>query len=206
MTGIRRLAELPNGNIVASGWGWKRYWQPKRIWVNLLDAETGDSLWSKHYYPVGADTTPTTITWRQHHIYDMELTSSGYLVICGETIDNAYYPQPTQQGFLLKIGIPTDTTQLQSAQQAIGSDGFYMRLYPNPAQDYTIIDFSTALGEQENYRIFISNAQGQVLRDIPVQSANSGYIVDVAGLAAGVYYVSVLRGGQVLRTEKLVKM
>lgn len=189
LSGIRRLVELPNGNIVAAGVGWDVNRLSETIWINLLSAN-GDSLWSKIYFPVGADTVQG---YGRHHVYDMELTPSGYLLLCGETYDAAYAPEPRQQGWLLKLKIPKDASEILSAQTPINNQPQSLRIYPNPATDYAVVDFKS---DVDGYSLQIHTLSGQIVENIAMLPVNGAFILDVSAWAAGCYSASVFRGTQ----------
>lgn len=204
LSGIKRLVELPNGYIVAAGWGWKSAIGTETIWVNLLN-EQGDSIWSKHYYPMGVDSIPSVQGWHRHNVYDMELTGSGELVLCGETISSSYAPAPTQQGWLLKIGLPTTWTAIQAIGQQVTARGHRLRVYPNPAQDYAMIDLSVAQ-DAAAYRLTVWDMQGRLLQQMPlVATTHNTFLLDVSAWAAGQYWLRLEHSGKVLETQALIK-
>jgi hypothetical protein len=89
--------------------------------------------------------------------------------------------------------LPTGVTQVQETPT--------VRLYPNPVQDFLIVQFPTA---RFGYSLSLSDALGEVVLTSPLQSLITS--VDMRGLVEGLYFYTIKdKEGRVVLTEKVVK-
>ncbi len=72
---------------------------------------------------------------------------------------------------------------------------------PNPADAYTVINYSTT---SKNVRLVISNLLGAVVKDIPLSDRQNAVVVPTSDLLSGVYSYSLKENGSVIASRKLV--
>jgi hypothetical protein len=78
-----------------------------------------------------------------------------------------------------------------------------MTLFPNPADDYTVIRFE-GLTEESTFRLEVIDAAGRVVKHETLRSAGAEHILQVSDLARGVYHV-VISNNDYYFTERLLK-
>jgi len=82
--------------------------------------------------------------------------------------------------------------------------GGQLRLSPNPTSNNVTIDFSsTEVAEGAIISISVKANDGREIKAIEMANGETKTI-DISGMVDGTYMVSVLKGGEVLATEKLV--
>ena len=87
-------------------------------------------------------------------------------------------------------------------------------IQPNPATDYVTVSVDNDRNESsllkstsansEKYEIRLVNLQGKVLKTLQVNDVSESEI-SLQGLQAGVYYIHILKDGEVIQREKLMK-
>ena len=75
--------------------------------------------------------------------------------------------------------------------------------YPNPADNFLHISFPLGLSDKLNVRI--SDAAGNLVRDMDVVNINNELTVPVDGLSAGAYYMNIISGGEVYSVRFVVE-
>lgn len=74
--------------------------------------------------------------------------------------------------------------------------------YPNPADDYLIIDYLSGSGVNECVLI-ISDLNGKQIRNVRLSKAPSSKTIDLQGLHPGVYLFTVFEYGELKKSEKV---
>ncbi|HRF41085.1 MAG TPA: T9SS type A sorting domain-containing protein [Saprospiraceae bacterium] len=104
-------------------------------------------------------------------------------------------------------GSPCDTLGATAVQEPVPGRGIQAYLLPNPARDYFVLALDTqnaALPADAPLRLHLSNSMGQTLRQYQLTAAQREHRISTEELPAGLYYVSIMYGGHLLKTEKLV--
>ena len=91
--------------------------------------------------------------------------------------------------------VPDTTTGIIS----IPDKPVQVNLYPNPANDYTIVSLSDNL---VGGLLQLTDAVGRVMAQ--QQITNSGFRLQTSGLAKGIYLVVIIDNGQLQTVKKLV--
>ena len=76
-----------------------------------------------------------------------------------------------------------------------------VKVYPNPTQDVISVESDADMLVDA---IVLTDAAGQVLRNISVQSGLVTNQIDISNVAQGIYYLKVKSGAEV-HVEKIVK-
>ena len=149
--------------------------------VSFIDQSTGIiTTWLWDFGDGGTSTT-------QYPVYNYALP--GIYTVC-LTVSNGTGSDSTCQTIEV---LPTGVVQVQKAPT--------VRLYPNPVQDFLIVQFPTA---RFGYSIGLSDALGEVVLTSPLQSLITS--VDMRGLVEGLYFYTIKdKEGRVVLTEKVVK-
>jgi hypothetical protein len=101
-------------------------------------------------------------------------------------------------------GSPCDTIGLVQTSAVVKRE-VSLRLKPNPAQEYTVVDVTLPTYEDGgSYTVRLCDIAGRVLWRQGLSSYQSLQRIELGGRAAGVYWVQVLYQGRVVGVEKLV--
>jgi hypothetical protein len=162
---------------------------------------SGDSVWTRKY-------AYQPELGHVHEIFDMKETPDGGLIICGQSNDwddNAIYPQ---QGWLLKLDklgclVPgchlSDDTEESILQAASIS------IYPNPTSDY--LNFYIHAPDRVNAAIIrIIDSNGRLIKAFKANDLSSTFILPIWEWANGAYWVQVVVDGELVSTEKFLKI
>ena len=84
-------------------------------------------------------------------------------------------------------------------------DEMALKIYPNPAADYTIIDYGFTDWSKGAVSLEITNALGQAIYTQPLPMYSGYQKIDVTNYAAGVYMAYIKRGNGVVAAQKFVK-
>ena len=76
------------------------------------------------------------------------------------------------------------------AYDAVNENAFGLAIYPNPATTYTMLE----VGEMNNATVTVSDLQGRVVRSFAVNHANATIRIEMDGVKAGLYFVTVSDG------------
>jgi len=76
-----------------------------------------------------------------------------------------------------------------------------VKLYPNPAKDYVIVELKTANLDGAIIELF--NNQGKLLQAYRIPSRTLDYFVDFKNVPSGIYIISVKMNGAILGSEKI---
>jgi len=80
------------------------------------------------------------------------------------------------------------------------------RIYPNPSNDYIMLEYNPKSDGDILYRI--SNSNGKIVLENTLEKSESDdnleVLIDLQELSAGVYYFNLINNKQNLRTQKLV--
>ena len=74
-------------------------------------------------------------------------------------------------------------------------------LYPNPAKDYLIVEF-TFEGLSNNVKLQILSADGKTVKQLDIADNEKKAVIYVGGFASGVYTLALFNGNKMLSHEK----
>jgi hypothetical protein len=74
--------------------------------------------------------------------------------------------------------------------------------YPNPASDYTIIDYSVT--STQATQLVVKNLLGAVIYSTDLSSSNGKVYINTSDFVDGVYFYSVLNNNTPISTKKLI--
>jgi hypothetical protein len=81
----------------------------------------------------------------------------------------------------------------------------YLKIFPNPAKDFVIIEFSFPTTEAINKTsILLIDNKGMILLSILLNDVRNAIVVNTEGLISGVYYVNLINGNKIIDNTKLV--
>ena len=161
----------------------------------------GNTLWSRNYQHVSDIALSSTFE-------DMVMTpDSGFLIV-----GYAIYPglpqyQPPQRGYIVKTDrygcVVPDCQLVDTEDLAPDEPPFELLAYPNPASERLDVFVKTAPGAGPHTGELL-DATGRTVRRFAGSASDVTYLLDVADLPAGVYFLRVTTGERWVRTERVV--
>jgi len=157
----------------------------------------GDSLWLKHYIPVGWD----TVQGRWFFFQDIKTTPTGNIVVGGEGSDR--YTSSIRPWILHldKDGCLDPGCHITSVQNESDSPIVELSIFPNPARKQCSIHFQSTIASSSRYTLRIINDHGILVHGFDVLNRDVQYLIDLEGWSSGVYFVQLMdqEGGQLSR-------
>jgi len=160
----------------------------------------GQLLWERNYQFFGDE-----IRSDDHEFNDIVLTADGGFLLCGE----AFNPQlevavHAQNSWLVKLDewgclVPGCQDIVSSTDKL--DPQFGLKLYPNPTSDVLNVYIDHEQGS--SLSLVISNMQGQQMKNIEVGLSKLTMMIDITSFPVGVYFVSLVDNGQILKTDKI---
>ncbi len=95
--------------------------------------------------------------------------------------------------------LTTFTQDIRDAKEKI------LKVFPNPANDYTTIDYGFTDWNKGPISLEISDAIGQIIYTQPLPMYSGFQKLNITHFAAGIYNVSIKRSGATIAVAKLVK-
>jgi len=199
--------ECPNSDIIACG---VTYAYSYEQGILLRAASNGDSLWMRTY-----SYHDSIIDQGEGRFWDVLPTEDGGFIAAGfanAPFNGPYPPGYSQDSWVVKVdsmgcivpgcdgvGIVEQVTNLSGA----------LKVYPNPvsANGQVTLELSLPASMPLNspLRLVLTSMQGQVVKELALSAQHDQRVVlDVGGLAAGLYSVHVADGGRWLTGVRLV--
>lgn len=150
----------------------------------------GDTLWTKVY-----NQNETS------HARDIRQTDDLGYIVCGASVYNSWLYRDI---WVLKLD---ESGFVKVSENKDNSDKIDLRNYPNPFQDYTIIEFESPANSPE-VKLSIRNSVGIKIKEISITNINQGknsIRFDSAELPAGIYYC-LMETPAKTKTIKMIKI
>lgn len=142
--------------------------------VTIIDADAVDSSFKADYYSNGHP-GKTSITYEFFNLADgREMIRESVTVIYN----------------ISGVGINENALAIQG-------------LYPNPASAFVAVEYDIKLGSGNVWAV-IRNLSGQVAKRSLIDSNSGKTVIDVSGLADGVYTFSLMENNKTVSTRKLI--
>lgn len=77
----------------------------------------------------------------------------------------------------------------------------HVKIYPNPAQDYIIVELNT--GNATGATISLFDSKGKLLRSVNIPAQKQDYVLGLKDVPTGVYIVKVACDGKILGSKKV---
>jgi hypothetical protein len=81
---------------------------------------------------------------------------------------------------------------------------FEMSMYPNPSDQAATISFSGNASEAGILLVEVTDMLGKKQKEMQVAAAEKQVRINTEALKAGIYFVSIRKDGQIIRTSKLI--
>jgi hypothetical protein len=78
----------------------------------------------------------------------------------------------------------------------------YLKVFPNPAWDYVIIEFNTEEFDSQGL-IVMTDITGRIIQSLEVHNGHNQVIIEVGNLSKGVYNLTLFVNGNAVDTEKI---
>ncbi|MCF8301851.1 MAG: T9SS type A sorting domain-containing protein [Bacteroidales bacterium] len=175
----------------------------KKIEIDLLENTMNTFCWGESCFPPSTFVSPNPIT-----------------IDPGETEDSfhgEYYPQGNDGTSSMmyvffdsnnpddSVSVYVDYTSgyvgVEEEPEAIKPE---INAYPNPAGDYTNIDYTLPPDHQGQARIAVRNVLGAMVKSVPVTKDAAKVRINVNDLKEGVYFYTLVLNNELLITRKLV--
>jgi len=200
---ISKVAELPDGSIVAAGWLYGSFTQPippnpfHNFGFLIKYRYDGSVAW-RRLYTHDNDTLISTVS-------DMKPTDDGGFVLAGKSDDPYLLYGPNHyESWILKVDscgcMAADDPQCQPARvEELASKGG-IALYPNPATDVLYLEAPQGF---TGFAFTLTNMLGHEV--LTHQATNQRERLPLPELPAGVYLYRITIAGQGVQTGRLVK-
>ena len=183
----------------------------KRVVHSFINASEDFACWGSNCYgPVNPATTPV---W---DVNDLVVTNPGdtaaglaplqlYLDFNDNTglavYDYVFYDvdNPVDSAVLHVKWVVTLLTDVNEIANAVQK----MEVYPNPAVNQFTVDLNAGI-QADNQEIIIRDMLGKTIKSERINSRQEKFIFSTEGMTGGIYFVSYMLDGEVLKTSKLV--
>ncbi|MEZ4885531.1 MAG: T9SS type A sorting domain-containing protein [Chitinophagales bacterium] len=185
--------ELEDGSILAVGW-WAE--QPFAFPYGLILKLSADGklIWKKYiqYEPNGVN-----------YFYDFQETSDKGFILTGATTN---WDNGTADVWLVKLNeygcfsegvcdsLTTNIEVLDASEMPL------IHLFPNPVKDYLQFRWSPSIASKP-IQLQMTNIEGRLVKE---EWLRGGDGLNVSDLEVGIYFVTCLQEGQVLKREKVI--
>ena len=196
-----QLIKATDGSYVAIG-KFRHYdgenCQTERSWIGKID-ENGIRKWVRHY-------TYLEENCNKHLLYDLQETSDGGFIMCGESKD--YIGDSGgefQEGWLLKVdehGCLVEGCHLSDNIEELSTSTEYFKAGPVPASDFLNIYQTKALDNSFSYQLHDMN--GKLIEHFPAADFQTTFMLPVHNYVSGTYVLSLMENGKVLQSEKVI--
>ncbi|MFK7755451.1 MAG: T9SS type A sorting domain-containing protein [Flavobacteriales bacterium] len=159
-----------------------------RSFIKKVDANFQEE-WMKYYE---ADITSEIVSF----MYDFEISLDGGFICSGSTAGSNVLLEP-QNIWLLKLDACGDREDLgcEFIDNVYEFESSQFSVYPNPASDRITVSLNSTLPLINHTQVLLRNTLGQEV--FASQITAHEQVLDVSGLASGVYMLSLVSDGQV---------
>jgi len=156
----------------------------------------GDSNWCKEYlYPV---TGNCQVAWNA--IKTFEITPDSGIVACGEIFYNTILPnniwifRTNEHGCLIQ-GCDVGINEISKTKGEI-------KIFPNPAKDYTIVSYTIEAIQLKEAGIEIYDAMGRLINKINISALTGQQMINCTTYSNGQYIAMLKNNGKTINTVK----
>ncbi|RLD64558.1 MAG: hypothetical protein DRI84_08535, partial [Bacteroidetes bacterium] len=137
----------------------------------------GDSLWAKYIV-----TDSITLLWDDLQINDLIITDDGGFMGVG-------YQWFGNSGQVMAWLFKTDANGVIGWDTSTPLSGQKVKVYPNPARDFTNIEFGNKLNKEAKIEVY--NSLGQMVLQDKINKGEQTYRLELKGLSSGIYFFEV---------------
>lgn len=160
----------------------------------------GDSLWLKHYIPVGWD----TVQGRWFFFQDIKTTPIGNIIVGGEGSDR--YTSSIRPWILQldKDGCLEPGCNTSSISNDLDGLAIDLRIFPNPAVNNCSIQIHNQNNSSTDLELRIVNNEGKEIYKTHVLNGDFQYLIDLKEWQPGAYYVQLMDKAGAQLSRKLI--
>jgi Secretion system C-terminal sorting domain len=169
-------------------------------WIFRFD-EKRDLMWEKSY----AD---TSFKGDDFYLHNTIATSDGGFLAVGNGV-NKMTGVLERHNWLLKLdsmgclepncGATNYITTATS--EPVFLKGIGIKIFPNPTSDFVNVEFPESL-KLEGLQLFLLSNTGKTLKKVPINERKMR--IDLPDIPAGMYFLTVLRGNEVITSSRIV--
>ncbi len=188
---INKLLKLDDNNYAAIGSYRDDYYDLAMSWIFKFN-DDGDSIWYKEYKQ--KEGTNANFLTSGVQTEDKGFAMCGWLFLTDPPMPNP------QQMWVIKVdsnGCDTCGTTVGLLKQERTGDEF--TIYPNPVQNYIIIELEGIIKGEKRYTIFDIN--GKAFKFGSFKGAST--MLDMSDLNSGVYFIRII-SGEYTQTKKII--
>ncbi|MFN0030736.1 MAG: T9SS type A sorting domain-containing protein, partial [Flavobacteriales bacterium] len=122
----------------------------------------------------------------------------GYAGNLAQQVLNEYYGGDFDIEPAVSLGDPN----LRSEKVNTSTEISLLKLYPNPASDFCIVQLSLSIID-ENYSLRVTDVNGKLILQQKIVDTKQQIAIDMQTMSAGTYFITALNGEEVLQTKEL---
>lgn len=209
-THFNEIKQLPDKSFIAIGELIDTIYpegSDSAIWADVgwlvKVSNMGQLIWERKYWGTleGSET---------NYLSDFEVLPNGDIIACGESRSNVPGDPVPQQGWLIRVdsfGCLVPGCQLVGIEEPEQETKIeFIKIFPNPTDDWLYIYFNAPQSfDTEEFSFTITNMNGEIIEQQPAVQNFTTYFLETRNYASGVYFVYLMRNGELVQTEKFVK-
>jgi len=196
------LIETGDGNLLAAYYVVNVFeeggWADMAV-LTKVDLE-GNVLWTRNFWY-------EDMFQYEHQVHDVQPTSDGGFVFCGDSHGAYEEGDPTQYGWIVKVdeyGCLVEGCHLSDniQEHSSATEEEYFRASPNPASDFLNVFQSQSTSVGASYQL--TDLNGQLLEEFQVMQKGTTTMLDVSGYPSGTYLLTLIENRTVLQQKKVI--
>ena len=134
----------------------------------------------------------------------IEIMDHGYPLICGYARNLLIHADQLEYTETVNLPIISQTQShtFYDPSSEPESKMDYLKVFPNPAWDYVIVEFNTVEFNTSGL-ILITDMNGRFIKSVEVQPAHNQITINLGNLAKGIYHVTLYMNDEIIDTEKI---
>ena len=160
----------------------------------------GDSLWLKHYIPIGWD----TIQGRWFFLQDIKTAPNGNIVVGGHGSDRYTSRILPWILYLDSDGCIDPGCNTVSTDNIHDLNDIAINIFPNPASNQCSIHVKTSHSASSHPEFVLVSNSGQVIKRTRLAGNDVEFLLDLKNFPAGVYFAQILDEGVQLASKEFV--
>lgn len=201
---IRNMEPVWKKGLIGCGYEYPNYINlssPKLFgWLFRMD-ENREVLWERSYI----DSTYQGRTFGLQHVIP---TSDGGYLATG-TITNYMTGVWESHNWLLKLDSMGclepgcgNINYITDTKEAVFLKGKDIKIYPNPASDYVLVEFPADFDIGQNVRAVLVSNGGRIVRQEKINAPKAQ--LNLSGITSGTYYLMIRRENEIIGSKRII--